>query len=88
MELRAYIARRLLLLIPVLFGVTLLIFAVLQFFSPVERATLYVRSPQQYSQLPEIIEKYGLNDPVWVQYGTWMNQIFHGNFGWSRVVSL
>jgi len=87
-ELRAYIVRRLLLLIPVLFGVTLLIFAVLQFFSPVERATLYVRSPQQYSQLPEIIEKYGLNDPVWVQYGTWMNQIFHGNFGWSRVVSL
>ena len=37
MEFRAYIVRRLLLVIPVLFGVTLLIFAVLQLFSPVER---------------------------------------------------
>ncbi|HEY91569.1 MAG TPA: ABC transporter permease [Dehalococcoidia bacterium] len=88
MELRAYIIRRLFMLIPVLFGVTLLIFALLQFFSPVERATLYVRNATQFSQLPEIIEKYGLNDPVWIQYGHWMNQVFHGNFGWSRVVSL
>ena len=88
MELRAYIIRRLVMLVPVLFGVTLLIFALLQFFSPVERATLYVRNATQFSQLPEIIEKYGLNDPVWIQYGHWMNQVFHGNFGWSRVVSL
>ena len=75
-------------LVPVLFGVTLLIFALLQFFSPIERATLYVRNATQFSELPEIIERYGLNDPVWMQYGQWMNQVFHGNFGWSRVVSL
>ena len=88
MELRAYIIRRLLMLIPVLFGVSLLIFGILQIFSPVERASLYVKDPRQFGDLPAIIEKYGLDDPVWVQYGTWINEVFHGNLGWSKVVSM
>ena len=88
MELRAYIIRRLLMLIPVLFGVSLLIFGILQIFSPVERASLYVKDPRQFGDLPAIIEKYGLDEPVWVQYGTWINEVFHGNLGWSKVVSM
>ena len=87
MELRVYIVRRVLLLIPVLFGVTLLIFGLLQTFSPVERATLYVRDVRQFGDIEAVIERYGLDEPVWVQYATWMNEIFHGNFGWSRVVA-
>jgi len=87
LELRAYIIRRVLLLIPVLFGVTLLIFALLQLFSPVERAALYVTDARQFGEIAAIIEKYGLDQPVWVQYGHWINQIFHGNLGWSKVVS-
>lgn len=87
MEFRAYIIRRLLLVIPVLFGVTLLIFAILQLFSPVERASLYVTNPNQFGNIAEIIAKYGLDQPVWVQYGSWINQVIHGNLGWSRVVS-
>jgi len=88
LEFRGYIIRRLLLLIPVLFGVTLLIFALLQLFSPVERASLYITNPNQFGNISAIIEKYGLDQPAWIQYGTWMNQIFHGNLGWSRVVSM
>ncbi|MBA7617150.1 Dipeptide transport system permease protein DppB [subsurface metagenome] len=87
MELRAYIVRRLLLIIPVLFGVTLLIFALLQLFSPVERVALYVTSPRQFASVPDMIAKYGLDQPVWVQYGRWISQIFQGNLGWSKVVS-
>jgi len=87
LEFRAYIIRRLLLVIPVLFGVTLLIFAILQLFSPVERASLYVTNPNQFGNIAEIIAKYGLDQPVWVQYGSWINQVIHGNLGWSRVVS-
>lgn len=87
MELRVYIIRRLALLIPVLFGVTVLIFCLLQLFSPVERAALYITNPNQFADIGDVIEKYGLNQPVWVQYATWINQIFHGNLGWSRVVS-
>jgi len=87
LELRAYIVRRLLLIIPVLFGVTLLIFGVLQLFSPVERVALYVTNPRQFASVGDMIAKYGLDQPVWVQYGHWINQIFHGNLGWSKVVS-
>ena len=38
-----YIIRRLLLVPVLLFGVTVLIFGMLQFLTPVERATLYVK---------------------------------------------
>ncbi len=88
MELRAYIVRRVFLLVPVLIGVTVLIFALLQLFDPVERASLYVKDARQFANVDAIIEKYGLNEPVWVQYGYWINEVFHGNLGWSRVVSL
>ena len=88
MELRAYIIRRVLLLIPVLLGVTIFIFGIAMMFSPGERATLYVTSVQQMRDLPAIIEAYGLNDPFWVQYGTWLGQVLRGNLGWSVVVSM
>lgn len=88
MELRVYILRRLLLLIPVLFGVTILIFTLLQLFDPVERAALYVEDARQFGNIDAIIQQYGLDQPVWVQYGHWMKEVFQGNFGWSRVVSL
>lgn len=88
MELRAYIIRRLALLVPVLFGVSLLIFGLLQLFSPVERAALYIKDPKQFANIAEIIEKYGLNAPIWEQYTTWIGQIFQGNLGWSKVVSM
>jgi dipeptide transport system permease protein len=88
LELRSYIIRRLLLLIPVLFGVTLFIFAITMFFSPIERASLYVTSPRQMADLPAVIEQYGLDRPFYVQYGTWLGQIFSGNLGWSVVVGM
>jgi len=75
------------LLVPVLFGVTLLIFALLQLFSPVERVALYVTNPRQFANVAEMIKKYGLDQPVWVQYGRWITEIFRGNLGWSKVVS-
>ncbi len=88
MELRAYILRRLLLLIPVLFGVTLLIFAIMQLFDPAERAILYVRDVRQFTNIDAVIEQYGLDQPVWVQYYHWIKEVFQGNLGWSAAVSL
>ncbi len=34
-------------------------------------------------QIEALREQYGLNQPTYIQYGKWMWQIFHGNFGWS-----
>jgi len=64
------------------------IFGITMFFSPGQRATLYVSSPQQMRDLPGIIEQYGLDMPFFVQYATWIGQVFRGNLGWSTVVSM
>ena len=80
MNLRVYIIRRLLLLIPVILGVTLLIFAVLQFLTPFQRAAAFATNPQDLrpENIDRTIERYHLNDPVWVQYGIWIQQVFTG----------
>jgi len=84
----AYIARRLMFLPIILFGVTVLLFVMLQLLDPYERLSLYVKDPSQLrggkEQLDRLIEKHGLNDPLLVQYGRWVNKFFHGDFGWSE----
>lgn len=92
-----YIIRRLLLVPVLLFGVTVLIFLMLQFLSPVERSALYVRDvPKNDRQLEGIIKKYGLDKPLPVQYYRWLvghvdprsgertGGILYGDFGYSR----
>lgn len=83
MGLRAYIIRRAILMIPILIGVTLLIFAITQFFSPVARASLYV-DITKVRNMTAVIEKYGLNDPVYIQYFHWISEVLHGNLGYSQ----
>jgi peptide/nickel transport system permease protein len=88
MEFRAYIIRRVILLIPVLLGVTMFIFGITMLFSPQQRATLYVNNIRQLSNLDVIVHRYGLDRPFFVQYGTWLGQVLRGNLGWSRAVSM
>lgn len=84
MELRDYIIRRLFLLIPVLLGITLLIFACMMLFSPTQRAALYATSPRELNNIEAIIRQYNLNAPVHVQYINWMKSLLSGNLGWSK----
>jgi ABC-type dipeptide/oligopeptide/nickel transport system permease component len=88
-NLAAYIARRLILLIFVLIGVTALIFAVTMLLPPGIRAHLYVTNFQQLTgpKLQRIIEQFGLNDPFYLQYGRWLGQVLQGNLGWSTTAS-
>jgi peptide/nickel transport system permease protein len=96
----AYIIRRLLLVPLLLFGVTLLIFGMLQFLSPVERSALYVRDiPKNDKVIDGIIRRYGFDQPLYVQYWRWLAGfrekeggeftpgILQGNFGYSRTGS-
>ncbi|MFC1866221.1 ABC transporter permease [Chloroflexota bacterium] len=88
MDFRSYLIRRLLLVVPVLIGVSVLIFGLLQLFPPYQRAMLYITDPKQMTNIEEIIEQYGLNAPIWQQYVTWITEVFHGNLGWSKVVGM
>jgi ABC-type dipeptide/oligopeptide/nickel transport system permease component len=88
-SLYAYIIRRLILLVAVIVGVTVLIFALSMLFSPDVRALLYIRNIQQVStaNIGKVIQQYGLNDPFYLQYGRWMSQVLQGNLGWSQSTS-
>ena len=68
-----YIIRRILILPVIVMGVTMLIFAMLSLLTPYERASLYVQDvPKRQGAIEGIIEKYGLNDPIHIQYYHWM----------------
>ncbi|HKJ39677.1 MAG TPA: ABC transporter permease [Anaerolineales bacterium] len=95
-----YIIRRLMLVPLLLFGVSLLIFGMLQFLGPDERASLYVRDDfKSENQLNAVIKKYCLDCPIYKQYANWMvgtidsvsgereGGILYGNFGWSKTSS-
>ncbi len=85
----SYIARRLLILPIVLFGLSILIFAMLMLLTPVERAALYVTSvPRNPAAIQGIIQKYGLAQPIYVQYGEWISNVLHGNLGWSKTADM
>lgn len=96
-----YIIRRLLILPITLFGVTALIFAMLQFLSPAERAALYVRDiPKNENVMNQIIQRYGLDDPIPIQYWHWLvgqkdpitgetiGGLLRGELGYSRSMSM
>jgi dipeptide transport system permease protein len=85
-SLPAYIARRLILLIFVLIGVTVLIFAITALIPVDIRAMLYVRNVQRTSpeQLKRVAEEYGLNRPLYEQYFTWLGQVLQGNLGFAK----
>jgi peptide/nickel transport system permease protein len=75
----------------------MMIFGMLSFLKPGERAALYVRElPKNERMMDGIIKRYGLNDPVPMQYWHWLvgrkdaetgkyvGGILRGEFGYSR----
>jgi len=88
MGLSGYIIRRLMLLVPVLLGVTLLVFALAQLLSPLERAGMLVRDFRELRDLEEVVRKYGLEQPFYIQYWRWLVEVAQGNLGWSRVAGM
>lgn len=79
-----YIIRRLLIMPLILFGVTILIFAMLSQLSVTQRLALYVPDSPRFSDLDGLAEQYGLNDPLPIQYGRWLGRMAHGDLGFSK----
>ncbi|HEX4840697.1 MAG TPA: ABC transporter permease, partial [bacterium] len=53
-----------------------------------QRAALFVTDVKQLAQLSNVIHKYGLDQPVYVQYGMWLQQLAHGDLGWSQTARM
>jgi ABC-type dipeptide/oligopeptide/nickel transport system permease component len=77
-----YTLRRLLALIPVLFGVTLLTFAMVRF-TPGDPVVLMLGPHATPQQIAEQRQQLGLNDPLYVQYGRYLWSTLHGDLGQS-----
>ena len=82
---RAYIIRRLLLIIPTLFILSLIVFFSVRFIPGGVIDAMVARSEFTGTVDREALERrLGLDVPVWVQYGRWTGNIFrHGTLGTS-----
>ena len=86
---RRYVIRRLLYMIPTLFAISLVAFLVIQL-PPGNFLTAYIAQLSAQgqgvdsAQIRALEERYGLNDPFFVQYWRWISGILlHGDFGQS-----
>ncbi|MBR4861922.1 MAG: ABC transporter permease [Firmicutes bacterium] len=77
-----YVIKRILLLIPVIFGVTALVFFIMSL-SPGDPALAILGVDAEPEAVEALREKLGLNDPVIVQYGRWLWNFLHGDLGTS-----
>jgi len=77
-----YILRRLLMLIPILLGVTLITFAIIQV-TPGDPVRLMLGPYATPEQIVEIRQQLGLDDPMLVQYGRYILGVVQGDLGRS-----
>lgn len=77
-----FVVRRLLQIIPMLFGIVLVVFLVLQI-TPGDPARQIVGLRASEEELEQAREDLGLNDPVLVQYGRYIGDVLTGDLGYS-----
>ncbi len=79
-----YIVKRLIMLVPLLVGITLISFVVIHL-APGEPTDLQTQlNPQASSELQERLRvQYGLDKPLYIQYGTWLGRLVQLDFGES-----
>lgn len=77
-----YIARRFLHIIPVIIGVTIVLFLLMSLVSS-DPARMLAGKSATPQMIKNIEERLGLNKPLYVQYGMYMWKLAHGDFGYS-----
>ena len=77
-----YIIKRLLMLIPVLLGTSIIAFSLIHL-APGDPARTMAGEHASQRTINAIREKYGLDKPLYIQYGIWLNRALHGDMGRS-----
>jgi ABC-type dipeptide/oligopeptide/nickel transport system permease component len=85
MKVRDYVLRRLLILPFLVVITTIIVFALMRVGgSPIGAYTEPGMSPEQVQRLEE---RFGLDEPLPVQYVAWLGGVFRGELGWSKVAN-
>lgn len=84
----AYILRRLLGMIPTLLVVSILVFIIIQlppgdFMTSLQAEVAATGGGQDSRTLDALRQRYGLDQPMYIQYLKWMAGFAHGDFGYS-----
>jgi peptide/nickel transport system permease protein len=78
----AFVAKRVALTVPLLLGVVLVVFLLLQI-TPGDPAREIAGLRASEESLAEVRDELGLDDPVFVQYGRYVSQLASGDLGYS-----
>lgn len=82
---KRYILKRLLALIPVLIGVTILVFLIMQL-APGDPAQIMLGSKATQSNINALRHQLGLDKPLYQQYFIWLGKVLTGD--WGRSIQL
>ena len=78
-----FILRRLLMVVPVLFGITVLVFSILHLIPGNPAQILLFGSNATPQQVANLDKQLGLSGSIFSQYGNYLVQLLHGNLGYS-----
>ena len=78
----AYVLRRLLLMVPVAFFVTVGVFMLIHL-SPGDPALIMLGEDRTPQAIAAIHQQLGLDKPLYVQYAIWLTHVVHGDWGRS-----
>jgi len=81
----AYLVKRLLMLPPVLLGVTVIVFLVMALI-PGDPAMAILGTYATPQNLAQVRLELGLNHPLPIRYLFWLNAVLHGDLGWSYIL--
>src|SRR5689334_7620180 len=79
-----YLVRRVLAAIPVMGVVALIVFLLLRL-TPGDPAAILAGDNATPAQLERIRTSLGLNEPLYIQFFTWINKLLHGDLGVSLI---
>jgi peptide/nickel transport system permease protein len=83
----AYIVRRILATIPVMAVVAIFVFALL-YLSPGDPAAIIAGDSATVEDIARIRAKLGLDEPIWIQFGSWVWRLLQGDLGISIFTNL
>src|SRR5262249_1012131 len=83
----AYIIRRILATVPVMVVVALFVFSLLHL-SPGDPAAIIAGDTATADDIARIRQKRGLDQPLYIQFGTWVWALRHGDLGISIFTNL
>jgi len=86
MALKDYVVRRTFIAVPTLFAISVIVFTIIHA-APGDPFQFFLGfNPRVSMETIEFLrEKYHLNDPIWVQYISWLKMLLSGDMGYSFI---